>query len=300
MLPTLELGPLKIPMYGLCAFLGFAVGLVLYLLTLRHRKYHVSKIGLALLTSFTVLLSLGFAVLWDNISHAIEGQEFGTAGISFLGGAAAGIPLFYWFAYLSYKDKMAARTVVNAAIPPFFLAHAFGRVGCLFAGCCYGRPSSWWWGITYPEGSKAYEAYSGAPLIPTPIIEAVFLLICSAVFFFLVKKHRAIIYFFVYGTYRFFAEYLRGDDRGSTAIPVFSPGQFLSLFVILAAGGVLAYQLIKKEVWEEAPFGYGFPPIWDQPWQRKVKRVVKNIVFFWKPWKKKDDDPPPDSPENPI
>ena len=38
------------------------------------------------------------------------------------------------------------------------LGHAFGRIGCFFYGCCYGRDSSAWCAVTFPAGSPSWYA----------------------------------------------------------------------------------------------------------------------------------------------
>ena len=48
--------------------------------------------------------------------------------------------------------------------PSVSLAQAFGRLGCFFAGCCYGKETSLPIGIVFPEGSFAP---AGVPLLPT-------------------------------------------------------------------------------------------------------------------------------------
>ena len=48
--------------------------------------------------------------------------------------------------FLEYFDLLA---------PSVALAQGFGRIGCFLAGCCYGRETTAFWGITFPEGSLA-------------------------------------------------------------------------------------------------------------------------------------------------
>jgi phosphatidylglycerol:prolipoprotein diacylglycerol transferase len=55
---------------------------------------------------------------------------------------------------------------------PLMLGLAVGRIGCLSAGCCYGRPVDWgtgiqWaWGVTFLEGAVP-DSLRGFPLHPT-------------------------------------------------------------------------------------------------------------------------------------
>ena len=59
--------------------------------------------------------------------------------------------------------------------PGIALGHAVGRMGCLLAGCCFGRPTSEPWGITFHSTVAAANVGTplGVPLHPTQIYEAV-------------------------------------------------------------------------------------------------------------------------------
>ncbi|HEY2515826.1 MAG TPA: prolipoprotein diacylglyceryl transferase family protein [Polyangiaceae bacterium] len=95
---------------------------------------------------------------------------------------------------------------------------AFGRVGCLLAGCCYGRPASI--GIRYGD-EAAHDGFSrhlvGVRLFPVPALEALLLLAVAAVGFGFVcgsVDGRALAWFLAsYAVLRFGLEGLRGDAR---------------------------------------------------------------------------------------
>ena len=46
--------------------------------------------------------------------------------------------------------------------PGIALGHVIGRLGCLFAGCCYGKPTSVSWAITFTDPFAATNV--GTPL----------------------------------------------------------------------------------------------------------------------------------------
>ncbi|NLD26562.1 MAG: prolipoprotein diacylglyceryl transferase, partial [Acholeplasmataceae bacterium] len=126
------------------------------------------------------------------------------------------------------------------------VAHAFGRVGCFFAGCCNGKhPHETdffkFLAINFPPDSQ----YSGLRY-PTQLFEAIFLFILFGIMFYLVAKRGFIytfpIYMVGYGIWRFFIEFLRDDDRGEF-IGSISPSQFWSIIMVLMA--IPCYFLIK-------------------------------------------------------
>ena len=52
-----------------------------------------------------------------------------------------------------YYRKLKPLLIADIAVPGFFLALAFGRVGCLMNGCCYGDRCELPWAIQFPLGS---------------------------------------------------------------------------------------------------------------------------------------------------
>ena len=113
------------------------------------------------------------------------------------------------------------------------IAHGFGRIGCFFAGCCYGKETEAWYGIQFPG--------LHTKVIPTQLFEAIFLFVLSAamiVLLFVVNfKYNMSLYLISYGIWRFVIEYFRGDYRGSF-IPGLSPSQFWSIIMVIAGVAV--------------------------------------------------------------
>lgn len=128
--------------------------------------------------------------------------------------------------FLSYFDIL---------IPSVALAQGFGRIGCLFAGCCYGRETLSPLGIVFHE--SAY-APNGISLVPTQIISSGlnFLHFFALIWF---AKHKkadgqvGALYLIFYSIGRFILEYYRGDfNRGS--VGSLSTSQFISIFTVTA------------------------------------------------------------------
>ena len=132
------------------------------------------------------------------------------------------------------------------------VAHGFGRLGCLMAGCCHGEylGQEYVFGGIKMDGSKGWGYY-----VPTQLYEALFLLLLCAVLSLLLLrrnfKFALPIYLASYGIWRFLIEFARADDRGAF-IGSLSPSQTLSLILVVLS--VPAYFILKKFVTESKAY----------------------------------------------
>ena len=136
--------------------------------------------------------------------------------------------------FLDYFDLLS---------PSIALAQGFGRIGCFLAGCCYGKETQCFLGITFPEGSLAP---AGVKLLPTQLISSAgdFLIMALLLLYSRYSKKRGnvgALYMVLYGVGRFLVEFLRSDDRGSVGF--LSTSQFISIGIVL--GGILLFNRRK-------------------------------------------------------
>lgn len=202
----------------------------------------------------SIAAGFGSAAVFQALYNYIENPEKGfhiTESITFIGGLIGGVICFlivYFFFRKRYTDKLSD---VISIIPCIILvAHAFGRVGCFFAGCCYGVETDSIFGVTFPN--------LHAPVHPTQLYEAAFLFVLFFICSYLVLKkdfcHNMSLYLIAYGTFRFLLEYLRGDERGEFLGGVLSPSQFWSLLmVVFGIGLYFAFKnFLKKAALQKA------------------------------------------------
>lgn len=219
---------------------------------------------LILLIVFSLLAALVSSYIVDGFFHFIgdyqelraEGYTFieivqnSFGSITFIGGLVGGVVTFILLFKYKYKEENKdLKKTMNTLITGVVLAHAFGRIGCFFAGCCYGIPTDSFLGVHFPYGHSL-----GEYVYPTQLFESAFLFLLF-IGLNTIKKFRGIeleVYMMAYGTFRFLNEFIRGDDRGSifgfitteyNSYP--SPSQYLSLLLI--AGGVYLYLKQKKQ-----------------------------------------------------
>lgn len=191
----------------------------------------------------SIIVGFGFAALFQAIYDYIENPSAGFhlgQGITFIGGFIGGAVCFlgvYYFKGRKYNNNLS--DVLSLLPCCIVIAHGFGRIGCFFAGCCYGKETDSFLGVKFPALPN--------PVHPTQLYEASFLFLLFALFsYLLIKKkfkYNLPLYFMLYGAFRFLIEFIRGDDRGEF-VGIFSPSQFWS--VLMIAGGAVLYRYLVR------------------------------------------------------
>ena len=174
-----------IAMYDLLLIIGiFAMlGYVLNRFEKRDGFTREQTNRLGILIAASLLSALLFSYLFDGVFHSIKEGELTFGSITFLGGLIGGLSAFLILLkyFYTYENK-DVRTIMNTIITGVVLAHAFGRIGCFFAGCCFGVPTDSFFGVIFPHG-HAHDVFPDISIYPTQLFEAAFLFIL----FFLIK-----------------------------------------------------------------------------------------------------------------
>ncbi|MCR5154075.1 MAG: prolipoprotein diacylglyceryl transferase [Lachnospiraceae bacterium] len=141
------------------------------------------------------------------------------------------------------KQKLNFRDNLDIVMPSLALGQAFGRVGCIAAGCCYGRETT----------SSFHFEYNGVWRVPTQGISAALNLLNFLVLVFLANKvfkrkgQTASASLIFYSIGRFIVEIFRADARGS--VGALSTSQFISVLTFVGGVCLFVYStwLGKKE-----------------------------------------------------
>ena len=230
---------LNIHMYGVM----IAVGILCAFLTL---FYLTKKKGVDVrFTDFifyngiaSIVVGFCFATLFQSTYNYIKNPSAGFepgSGMTFIGGLIGGVACFLAI-YFIFRKKYTTRLYEVISLLPcsILIAHAFGRIGCFFAGCCYGKETDSFLGVQFPDLPH--------PVHPTQLYEAAFLFVLFAVSVYLILKkdfkHNLSLYLIAYGVFRFLIEYVRGDDRGEL-VGFVSPSQFWSIFMVVAGVAII-------------------------------------------------------------
>lgn len=242
------IGPLTVYGYGAMIALGVIAAWIVT--ECRARKLRLSSDHVFALILWGLLGGLVCAKLlywiteWDSVMKD-PGFLLDTLTDGFVvyGGIIGGI-LAGWIYCRAKKINFWA--YFDLVMPSVALAQGFGRIGCLLAGCCYGKETDSILAITFHESEFAPN---NVPLIPTEIYSSLLDFVHFGVLLFIAGRKKkdgqvAACYLLFYSIGRFILEFFRGDlIRGS--VGVLSTSQFISLFIGVA--GILILILRSRE-----------------------------------------------------
>jgi phosphatidylglycerol:prolipoprotein diacylglycerol transferase len=248
-----EIGGFPVYTYGVLLAAAYLLGLQFAIKRAKTRgldQNRVMDLGIWIIISALVGAKLLLLIVeWDTFTR--DWRELLTlarSGGVFYGGLIAAVTVALW--YLR-RHRMPMWTVTDVFAPGIALGHVIGRLGCFFAGCCFGTRTDVPWAITFRNEYAAQNVGTplNVPLHPAQLYEAgaellilIFLLVTE-------RKGRPFPgrtfwgYMMLYGISRFVIEFYRGDPRG--IVGPFSTSQFLSL-IIVPLSLVMLYVLSRR------------------------------------------------------
>jgi len=166
------------------------------------------------------------------------------SGGVFSGGLLLAIVCSWWYVR---REKIPFLSAADVFAPGIALGHAFGRIGCFSAGCCFGRETHVPWAITFhnPWAAEFSGTPLNEPLHPTQLYEFVAEAINFVLLYWLCKRKKfegqiIALFMIIYGIERFVFEFFRGDPgRGEVLGGLLSGTQLIALGLVVA--GFLIY-----------------------------------------------------------
>lgn len=235
---------IQIKSYGLMIAIGIMVAASLFIN--KGKKKGLDEDSLLNLIIFAVIGGvLGGKLLFiiteirDILKNPSILLDFGYGFVIYgaiLGGALA------MYLYCRRK-KWNTLEMVDITVPALAIAQGFGRIGCFFAGCCYGAETKLPIGVKFPVGSLAP---AGVYLQPTQIYSSIFDFILGFFLLYYGKKERSVgkltgMYLIIYSIGRFMVEFIRNDPRGNVGI--LSTSQFIAIFTLTF--GIVIFNIHK-------------------------------------------------------
>jgi phosphatidylglycerol:prolipoprotein diacylglycerol transferase len=244
-----DLGPISIHTYGLILALAFIAGIWFTSRIARRSGVDPDAIwNLGLVVIFAALVGAKILLFISDYSYYAENPReiFSLSTLRSTGVYYGGLLLALVAAAVYFRRaKLPSWKIADMAAPGIALGQAIGRLGCLSAGCCYGRPTTMPWGIRFTD-PYAYENVGvplNIPLHPTQLYEsmATFLLFLYLTWR-LKRNHRTgqivLEYLFAYAVLRFVIEFFRDDERGTVLHGLLSTSQFIGIITILGSAAV--------------------------------------------------------------
>jgi len=252
----LEVGPLTIYTYGVLLAAAYLVGLRFAMVRAKSRgldQTRVLDLGIyiiisALIGAKLLLLVTDFRTYTSNPRELLS---LARSGGVFYGGLilAVTVALIY-----IRRIGLPLWTTCDVFAPGIALGHVIGRLGCLFAGCCYGKPTGMPWGITFTDPFAAANVGTplGVRLHPTQLYEAGAEAIILVILLATESRGRRFpgrtfwLYMLLYAISRYVIEIYRGDPGRGTVF-MFSTSQFISLILAPLAIAMLVYLSRRRE-----------------------------------------------------
>ena len=239
----------SLTLYDICILIGIvAVFFLADRMTVK-RGFSVTLQKIVIITAvIAIVVGYGSAVLFQAYYNFEATGVFAitaTTGATFFGGLIGGAAVFLivWFLFAGRfcKDKDEPKKrfadIADIAACCIPLAHGVGRIGCFFAGCCHGGETDAWYGVMM----------NGQKVVPLQLVEAAFLLALTAALLALYYKNTGAkkfpllpTYCLVYGVWRFFIEYARGDYRGETFVSFLTPSQLIAVLLVAIGAAYFA------------------------------------------------------------
>ena len=253
-----EVGPLTLHTYGVLLAFAFLAGL--WVAGWQARKAGMNSAAIAYMAVYVLIAGLVGAKLlllvveWGHYSrNPRELFSLVQSGGVFYGGLIGALPVAWWYAR---RHSLSGWQTADVLAPAVVLGQAVGRIGCFAAGCCYGRPATVPWAVTFKDdyANRVVGTPIGVPLHPAQLYES---LACLAIFGILIavanrKRFHgqvALLYVVLYAVARFVIEVFRGDTaRGAVFDGALSTSQFIAILMILGAALIFPYGLKKHPV----------------------------------------------------
>ena len=247
MLPYVTLFGHTLSTYSVLAILGFLAGLLLVVLA--SPRFGLNRddsvylyvfsfagvlVGAKLLSLLPLLpqMAADLPMLWTGEWERFV-RTYLTSGMVYYGGLAGAV-VGAWLTARYFSLRLS--DFFPVLVPAIPLFHAFGRVGCFCAGCCYGVEAPEPWGIAF---THAVAGPNGIPLLPVQLWESGAELVIFAILLWYagrtkVRERLLPAYVLLYAPTRFVLEFFRGDPTRRLHGPL-STSHWLSLAAATAA-----------------------------------------------------------------
>jgi phosphatidylglycerol:prolipoprotein diacylglycerol transferase len=247
-------GPFNLHTYGLLLALAFLAGLYVAARQAKRAGLDANRVTdmavwvliAGLIGAKLLLLAVDWR-LYSRNPRELLGM-FQVGGV-FYGGLMGGMLIAWWYVR---RYALPGWATGDALAPGLILGQAIGRLGCFAAGCCYGKPASVPWAVTFTDSyaARAVGTPMDTPLHPSQLYESAAAFLLFLFLLWLADRKRfhgqvVLAYAAGYSVIRFALEFWRGDgDRGTVFGGVLSTSQAIAIVLVL--GAATLYVRLRK------------------------------------------------------
>ncbi len=244
-------GPFTLHTYGVVLAIAFLAGLWVASRQARRAGLDDERAGrvtdmavwvliAGLLGAKALLLAVDWRYYTGNPRELLA--IFQSGGV-FYGGLLAGLLVAWWYAR---RYQLPGWLTADALAPGVMVGQAIGRLGCFSAGCCWGKPASVPWAVTFTDtyAARAVGTPLYTPLHPSQLYESLAAFLIFGFLLWLTGRKRfhgqvVLAYVALYSTVRFVLEFWRGDaERGTWFGGALSTSQIVALAMLLVVAVV--------------------------------------------------------------
>ena len=281
---------LQVTYYGFLIAIGMALGVFIACKNAKYRNLKSDDI--LILACYVLPLSVIGAKIYYLIFSDMPFSfwdifKIWEAGLAIYGGVIGGVLGVVLYCVIHKKNFL---NVCDVAAPSLILGQAIGRIGCYFAGCCYGievtDPSLTWFPLSTFE--------HGAWHLSTFFYESIWNFATFTLLLILFRKNKVkqrgtitSLYLIVDGVGRAWIEALRGDSLYIGSIKV---SQLLSIILIIVGIAIILISYILAKKGKKIYIQSEVANIIEKEKSLKLKKMSSNQIDNSKTPQEKNDD----------
>ena len=248
-----RIGSFGVPAMGFCVLVGAILAVLLSWFLRKRSALDWNGEFVDAIISAVLLGFVGMKILYWIVTPGVFKDAFSNgffkgllellmSGMVFYGGLIGGL---LGIVLVARKKKKNFFEFTDLMAPCFCVAHAFGRIGCLLVGCCYGVATgeTTQFGLCTYNGVCAVKYLDGTMRLPAPLLETIFLLLLCVVLVLIFRKEKHLgtvtgWYLILYAIWRFVIEMFRGDAARGKYGPLYT-SQWISIAILIAGVVIL-------------------------------------------------------------
>ncbi|MCL2374899.1 MAG: prolipoprotein diacylglyceryl transferase, partial [Firmicutes bacterium] len=253
-----SIGSLNINTYGLMLGLGITFGLlIMWFLCKRFKVPEKTYYFYFIIMVISTVIGLFGAWAFQQIYRAVEASvnntqfEVGT-DLTFMGGLVLGVTFFVVLTVICAPQnaKKDFWKVSSYCAPGVIMALAIGRMGCFFAGCCWGITTNTGWDVMFNFVTRGGTIGTRTAL-PVNLFEAIFSFILAIIMILMIvrfnkEKYTLFVLGGGYAIWRFAIEFARGDPRAQAF--ALSPSQIQSIILLAVTIALMVLMIVFRKV----------------------------------------------------